>query len=153
MLKSVLSYKEVFTHWIHSKLGPDSLMKDGWTIVQIFYTFLKSFHENIVSLSVVYTPTSYTALFSLLDIAMCLSQYKTIPLLKLVIEKMQNKFWKDLTYLYCFTVILDLRWKILSLHGILLLMVNIWTLTMFILPSWRYKKVLMSFIGHMKMYG
>ena len=146
----------MFTHWIHNELDVDRLTEDDWIICQIFYTFLQAFYENTISLSAIYTPTSKLVLHALLDIAICLSKYKDVALLKPVVQKIQTKFrkcWEELPYLYCFGIILDPRLKMTTLYEILHHLgehIGVYYLTTTLLPL---TKSFMNFTGRMKKNG
>ena len=44
----ISSIIQISFHLLGTRWGPESLNEDDWTTVQIFYTFLKSFYENII---------------------------------------------------------------------------------------------------------
>jgi hypothetical protein len=68
MLKHLLPYKDVFSMFINSNYGSILLTVRHWYVAMKILEFLKIFYDSIVTLSVIYYPTSPLALHHLLEI-------------------------------------------------------------------------------------
>ena len=94
MIDYVLPCKHVFTVKIHNELGTDSLTEDDWTVCTIFHSFLKTFYNHTVNLSVVYISISNVALHSLLEFTESFSANRELPLLQLAVRRMEAIYKK-----------------------------------------------------------
>ena len=110
MIEYILPSGHVFTTWIHSELHQDSIIDHDWIIFSIFHSFLKTFYNHTVNLSVVYTPISNLVLHSHLEFTEAFTDHRDLSLLQLVVRRMEQMFknyWEKIPYLYSFGFILD----------------------------------------------
>ena len=84
MLNHVLTpqYKEIFVAYVRQFRGVDALTDEDVEVVKFFSSFLNIFYAHACQLSVVYSPTTYIALHSILQIALHFQQHLSSEVLK-----------------------------------------------------------------------
>jgi hypothetical protein len=125
MLKHLLPYKDIFSVFIHTNYRGGSgtlLTPDHWYVAEHILQFLEQFYLSIVSLSVIYYPTTPLMMHVIIEIADYLNQFENYCLLRDVIVPMKSKFlkyWLNIPLLYYFAFILDPRAKLTSFNSAL----------------------------------
>ena len=87
--------------------------------------FLKVFYLATTTFLNVYKPNSYTALHNIYEITKYFTKYRIHSQLQpiiVAIEVKYFKYFKQISLLYCFRIILDLTFKLTILNNILRLM-------------------------------
>ena len=102
--------------------GSILLTEQHWFVTEKILQFLEFFYEATVALSAVYYPTSPIIVHSILQIVTQLKMYENDSVLCDTIVAMKTKYlkyWREITFLYAFTFVLDPRGKIEAFANVL----------------------------------
>ncbi|XP_039817290.1 zinc finger BED domain-containing protein RICESLEEPER 2-like [Panicum virgatum] len=119
MLKHLFPHKSPFSTFIQAQYPRDEgesllLTEDHWMMAQKVLLFLELFYDATVTLSGVYYPISPLMIHYLVKISLHLKNYANDVHIRSVVQPMidkYNKYWRDISLLYCFAFILDPRAK------------------------------------------
>ena len=99
-----------------------SLDTMNWKTAIMMLEFLSIFYLGTTAFSIVYSPSSHITLYNIFEITECFARYHHHVVLGHIVLKIKGKilkYYDKLPMLYCFSIVLDPRFRLQRLYNIL----------------------------------